>query len=86
MPSFAAEHQEWTVNDMSNPMIRTVSTTLSIIREIDPHSSISRGLIEQEIDKGNIYVTKMGRKTNVLVQDVYEYFYKSPMPDYNGDL
>jgi len=34
---------------MSNPMIRTVSTTLDIIREIDPHTSISRGLIEQEI-------------------------------------
>ena len=70
---------------MSNPMIRTISTTLDIIREIEPHTSISRGLIEQKKEKGNIRVTRMGRKTNVLVQDVYEYFYKSPMPDYSGD-
>ncbi len=64
---------------MSKPMIRSISAALKFLKEDDPDTAITRGMIESAIDRGEIPCIRQGNRRLVLLDDVYKHFYKVSM-------
>ncbi len=66
---------------MSKPKIRTIAGALKFLKEDDPETPITRSMIESAIEKGDIPCIRQGNRKFVLLNTVYEYFYKVPITE-----
>ena len=59
--------------------MRTINQTVKFLKELDPDTAIAYSTIKKAVDSKEIPHINVGTRCLIVLEDVYEYFYKVPL-------